>query len=137
MIIGDVMDEIGSRLQIVKSLRVLPYEADSVNPPCALVSLPTNINYLSTYQRGMDQMTIIVTVLVSVVDDRVRRDHIAPYGDGSGSMSIKHVLESGMYTSFDVIAVASATFDVLNIEGIDYLGAVFVCNIAGQGKTGI
>lgn len=133
MIVAHVMDAIGNRLDTIPGLRVLPYEADSVNPPCALVSLPAEITYL-TYQRGMDKLIIEVTILVSAVHDRVRRDQIAPYGDGSGPKSVKQVLETGLYDEFDVIYVSRGTFDIVNVEGQKYLAAAFTCNIQGPGN---
>lgn len=133
MIVGDVMDDIGTRLDSIANLNVLPYEADDINVPAGLVSLPQDINYLGTYQRGMDTMVIIVTILVSLVDDRCRRDEVAPYADGSGTRSVKQVLETGEYTAFDVITVEMGTFDVININEVEYLAAQFRCKIAGQG----
>lgn len=133
VIVAKVMDDIGKRLDTIPGLRVLPYEADSVNPPCALVSLPAEIGY-QTYQRGMDKMGIEVTILVSAVSDRVRRDQIAPYGDGAGPKSIKQVLETGTYTAFDIIYVSKGMFDVVNVEGQKYLAALFACIIQGSGN---
>lgn len=133
MIVGKVMDDIGKRLDTIPGLRVLPYEADDVNPPCALVSLPGEIAY-QTYQRGMDKLAIEVTILVSTVSDRVRRDQIAPYGDGAGPKSIKQVLETGQYTAFDIIAVAKGSFDVVNVAGQKYLAALFACIVQGSGN---
>src|SRR5688500_13433478 len=120
MIIGDVMDEVGAQLDTINGLDVLPYEADSINPPCATISLPPSINYLGTYRRGMDKLVLEISIFVSMVDDRIRRDEIAPFADGSGSKSVKEVLESGTYTAFDTLAVRSGSFMVINIEDIDY-----------------
>jgi hypothetical protein len=134
MIVGDVMDQIGVQLDTISGLRVLDYEADDINVPAALVSLPVGIDYLGTYKRGMDSMIIQVTILVSMVSDRVRRDKIAPYADGAGSKSVKQVLEAGVYTAFHVLTVASATFDVVDIADVEYLAVIFICNIAGSGN---
>lgn len=133
MIIGDVMDEVGTQLNTITGIDVLPYDADSVNPPCAIVSLPPSINYLSTYKRGMDKLVLEVSILVSMADDRIRREEITPFADGSGPQSVKEVLESGTYTAFDTLAVRSGGFMVISIEGIEYLGAVFQVDISGQG----
>lgn len=133
MIIGDVMDEVGAQLDTISGIDVLDYEADSINPPCAIVSLPSEINYLSTYRRGMDKLILEITICVSMVDDRIRRDEITPFADGSGPQSIKEVLESGTYTAFDTIAVRKGSFLVVSIEDIDYYAGVFQVDIAGQG----
>lgn len=128
------MDQLGSQLDTIPQLRVLPYEADSIEPPCATISLPEDIDYLGAYKRGLDKMVLRVSVFVSLVDDRVRREQITPYADGSGTKSIKQVLESGTYTAFDTIAVSRGGFGVIVIDGIGYLGGLWTVNIAGQGN---
>lgn len=135
MIIADVMDEIGAQLETIPNLNVLPYEADDLSVPCALVSLPQNIEYLQAYARGMVKARIQITVAVSLVDDRVRRDQITPYGDSDGPRSIKHVLESGTYSAFDTIAVVLGRFTVVAIARVRYLVGLFDVDIAGQGVS--
>ena len=132
MIIEDVMDDIGNRLDTISGLRVHNYEADEVNVPAGLVSLPGTINYHSTYGSGFCQATIEVTILVSKVDDRVRREQIVPYADTSGARSVKAVLESGTYTAFDSLQVQNGRFLVVTIAGDDYLGYVATVDILGQ-----
>jgi hypothetical protein len=133
VIIEDVMDQIGQRLNTIQGFHVLPYEADSIEKvPAAMISLPTEINYRNTYQNGMTTIDIGVVVLVSIVDDRVRRDQVAPYGDNQSKTSIRKILETGTYTAFDVISVNEAIFDVLIINDIKYLAIVFRIAIAGS-----
>lgn len=124
----------GERLDIIPDLRVLPYEADDIQVPAALISLPRDLQFSKTYERGMDYAIFNVLILVGSVDDRIRRDDITKYGDGVGTYSIKKNLESGMYTAFDIIFVASGLFDVMRIAGTDYLGLRFVVNVSGQGS---
>jgi len=134
MIISDVIDDIGQKLATITDLRVIPYEADDINCPGAMISLPTNIDYLGTYRRGMDTLTLIIILLVSNVDDRLKRNEITAYADGHGERSIKEVLENGKYNSFDVIAVKSAAFDVIQIGRTKYLGCKFTTFVSGQGN---
>lgn len=134
MITENVMDELGVKLDTISNLNVLAYESDKITPPCALISLPTAINYDRTYIRGMDQLDIIVTVLVSTVGARVRRSLIAPYADGSGDRSIKQILEKGPYRTFDDITVRTGGFDIININKVNYLGFMANCRIVGQGE---
>lgn len=134
MIITEVMDEIGEQLNTIDRLRVLPYEADDIDVPAAIVSLPASIDYLVTYARGMHQMTMLVTILVSLVDDRIRRSDIAPYADGTGDRSIKWVLENHKYTACNTLVVRSAVFSVISIAKNEYLGVVFTLDIAGPGN---
>lgn len=134
MIIENVMDEIGAALDTVNGLRVHSYDEDKVVPPAALISLPTGINFLAAYGRGMDEMTLVVTLLVSRTGGgRTRRAAIAPYADGVGPKSVKKALERHQYRSCDVVAVASAEFANIKMNEATYLGVIFTVNIAGQG----
>lgn len=132
LIIEDAMDQIGDQIDTIPKLNVLPYEADAINPPCALVSLPSEINYRNTYQNGMHTAIIIVTVFVSIVNDLVRRHDIAPYADSKGARSIRQILENGSYSAFDILSVEKAMFDVRRIEDIDYLCVVFTIKIVSS-----
>lgn len=132
MIIETVMDAIGARIDTISPIRVQKYEADSIEVPAGLVSLPGTINYQTTLGPGFCRMTIEVTILVSKVDDRVRRKQIAPYGDTSGAKSIRAQLEGGTYTAFDSLEVQTGRFTVVGIAGDDYLAFVALVDIVGR-----
>jgi len=134
MIIDDVLEDIASRLETITDLRVLAYEADDINCPAAMLSLPTTIDYMGTYQHGMDTLDLTVLILVSDVDDRRRRKEITRYADGHGDRSIKEVLESGKYNTFDFIVVKSSGFDVIPIGRTKYLACKFSTRVSGQGS---
>lgn len=135
MIVGDVMDQIGARLDIIPTLNVQDYEADSVEVPAGLVGLPSNLDFLGTYDNGLHTMLLEVTLLVSRVDDRISRDEIAPYGDGRDNpKSIMSILETGEYSAFDFCQVQSGRFQVVVIEEIEYLAAIFIVKVFGSGR---
>lgn len=137
MNLADVMDELAARIDTITGLRVYAYPPDTVQPPAAVVDLPESYTFDATFGRGTDTMTIPVTVLVGKVSDRVSRDAIAPYFDGSGAKSIKQVVEAGTYTAFDSDSVqvraAADPFEVWTYAGVAYLGGAFRIDIAGQG----
>lgn len=137
MNLADAMDEIAAQLDTISGLRVHPFPPDSITPPAAVVDLPESIGFDETYGRGMDKMTIPVTVLVGKAVDRASRDQIAPYFDGSGERSIKTVLEAGTYSAFDAeslrVRVADDPFEVWTYAGVAYLGGAFRIDVAGQG----
>lgn len=135
MIIKNVMTEIGDRAGTVRPLRVHPYEADEITVPACLVSLPGLINYQTTYGPGFVSLTLEVTVLVSRVDDRIRLDEIAPYGDSTGERSIRRVLETGTYTAFDALTVMSSRFQIVEIAGDSYLACIFTVEVIGSGRN--
>lgn len=133
MNLADVMDAVGDRLDTITGLRVHRYPVGSVTPPAAVVAYPDDITYDETYARGMDKLTVPLVLVVGKASDRAARDKLGGYVSGSGASSVKAVLESGAYTAFDEIRVASAEFDVVRIAATDYLAAVFELDIRGAG----
>lgn len=134
MDLGDVMDQVADRLDSITGLRVYPYPPDTVAPPAAIVTYPESIDYDATYARGMDRIPDLrVIVLVGRVSDRASRDAISVYADGSGTQSVKAVVEAGTYTAFDSVRVTGAEFDVISMAGVEYLAATFHLDIAGEG----
>lgn len=118
MILNNILTEVGERLDTIEGLRVHKYEddADEIQVPAALISLPPNVDYSKTYSRtGGVEMDIIITILVSLADARIRRKQLAGYADTQGPKSIKWVLETGTYSSFDSIAILKGNFTVLTI----------------------
>lgn len=133
MNLADVMDEIAARLDTIAGLRVHGHPPDKITPPAAVVTYPDTYNYDQTYARGMDRLDLPVVVLVGKVSARASRDDLARFADGSGAASVKAVLEAGTYTAFDTVRVTGAEFDVIAMAGVEYLGATFRLDIAGEG----
>ena len=133
MIIADVMQEVAEQLDTIAGLRVHAYPAATITAPAAVVAYPSDYTFDATYGRGMDTMTLQVVLWVGKAVERSVRDRISAYLNGSGTSSVKEVLEAGTYTSLDVLRVASAELDVFAMNGADYLVAVFDLEIAGQG----
>lgn len=118
----------------VSGLRAFAFVKGNVAPPVALVMLPETIEYDVTYARGADRITLDVVVAVGKADSRSAFDAISAYASGSGSSSIKAAIEAGTYTSLHTVRVTSATFDVITIGAVDYLGATFQVDIVGSGS---
>lgn len=127
------MDEVAARLKTIDGLRVFAYPPGKVSPPAAIVSYPDDYTYDATYGRGMDRMTLPVVLVEGRPTDRTTRDRVGAYVNGSGTKSIKAVLESGEYTTFDVVRVANVEFDAFTIGAVEYMSAAFTLDIAGQG----
>lgn len=133
MNLGDVMQAVADRIDTISDLRVYAYPPDTIAPPAAVVTYPGTYTYDATYGRGMDRMELPVIVLVSKPYDRAARALMTKFVDGSGTSSIKTVLESGSYSAFDTVRVARAEFDVIAIGAVEYLAATLNLDIAGQG----
>lgn len=134
MIIADVMDELGAALDTITGLNVYPFWADRIAPPAAVVAWPDPYNFDSTFQRGADTAVFPVSILVGKVDARSARNELSRYADGSGSASVKAVLESAVYTAVDSVRVQSAEFGVTTVNGVDYLTAIFQVETIGSGS---
>lgn len=134
MILKLAMDEIAARLTSAAGLQTFAWPVGSVSPPAGIVIYPEKINYDVTYKRGKDTMILPLMVLLGRPLDESTRDAVSDYCAGSGPSSIKEQLESGTYTSFNVVTVPEAEFDVVTLAGIDYLAAVFPLEISGSGS---
>jgi hypothetical protein len=136
MNIAHVMDEISAALRTITGLRVFPYNADRVTAPAAVVTLPDQVEYDATQVRGADTFKLDVYVFVARIDQRTGRDALAAYLDGSGPSSIKAAVDNSatvVYTTCDVVRVASASVEPLSSGGVEHLGAVFTLEITGKG----
>lgn len=133
MDLADVMDEIATVVNTISGLRTFAWPPGTVSPPAAIVSYPEDYTYDLTYGRGFDHMTLPLVVVVGKPTERTARDQLAAYVKGSGSSSIKQVIETATHTSFDTAVVKDVDFDVVTIGGGDYLAATFTIDIAGRG----
>lgn len=134
MNVAEVMDELGSALGTIPGLRVLPYWADSITPPSAIVGFPDPLTFDSTYARGMDQQTFPVHVCVGNADARTSRDVVAKYANGSGEYSVKAAIDGHEPTAYDSARVDRAEFGVITVGGTDYLTATFYVDVIGTGE---
>lgn len=133
MDLANVMDELGDQLATIADLTVYRWPPSSVSVPAAVVSYPDSIDLDATYSRGFDDITLPVVVVVGRASDRAARDAIAAYCAGSGSSSVKAVLEAGEYTAFGALRVTGVEFDVVTIGTAEYLAATFAVDITGGG----
>lgn len=134
MNLANVMQAISDRLDTIDGLRCFGYPEASLTPPGAVVLYPEKLDFDETYVRGMDRISLPVLLVVGKVSERSARDQLGAYCNGSGTSSVKQVLETGAYSEFDVVTVVDVTFDVATLAGTDYLAAIFNLDIAGHGS---
>jgi hypothetical protein len=135
MNLADVMDDVANRLNAIEGLRVTPHPESAPNPPAAMVSYPEEIEFDQTYGRGADRITLPVVLVVGKVFDRVTRAQLARYCDGTGAHSVKAVLESGTYHTFDTLRVVGIEFDSFVIGAVEHMAALFTLDIFGAGSS--
>lgn len=136
MDIAAIMVEIGEKLKTIPELNVKPWNPDGVTVPAAFVSLPEQIDFEQSYNRGRDTMVLEVLVLVSRSDAENGRDMIAAYAKGSGPRSIREKLDysgQNLYNSCGDVTVTGAQFLAAEMSGTNYLAAVFRLEIEGSG----
>ncbi len=135
MILADVMDELAARLEAFHKLNVFAYPADSISPPGAVVGYPEQIEYDTTYGRGVDMFRGIELFLIAGrVDTLESRNTISDWTAGRGPKSIKQFLDGSNYTSCDDVHVTNATFDTFTLAGTDYIAAIFAIDVSGPGE---
>ncbi len=133
-----VMTEVDARLKTITGLRVAEFGfPGKVEPPAAVQYPPDRISFDQTYGRGLDVYEDhIVVVFVGMASTRAAMKTIAPYLAGTGTKSIKAKLDmsaSAPYTSCADLQVVWAELDIPKMAGVDYLAALFHCNILGTG----
>lgn len=135
MIIKNVMAELAARLATVTDINVFPFPPDNASPPAAWVEWPDVVTYDLTFGRGMDTLTLAVVVIVGKVSDQDAIAQLTEFADGSGTRSVKALLEStgGTYTAMDTVQVTRAEFGLVTLAGTAYDGAWFYVDIAGDG----
>lgn len=133
MLLGDVMDALGSALDGIEGLRVFPYWAERVTPPAAVVGWPDPLTYDAAMARGADQLDLPVMVLVGKVDSRTARDKVSAYANGSGPASVKAVIEAHQTTAYHSARVTRCEFGVISVAAVEYLAATFTVNLIGKG----
>jgi hypothetical protein len=134
MDLNAVMDDVATKLGTLTGLNVFAYPPPTITPPAVIVSYPERVEYDQTYGRGLTRVSgLPVVVLEGKATDRSARKRIAAYVSDQGAKSVKLVLEDTASESWDDLTVASADFDVITIAGVDYIAALFTCNLACQG----
>lgn len=138
MNINDVSAEVGDKIIGAEvGLRVLPWDANKINPPGVIFALPTEYAFDKTYGRGSDEFTLPIIVLVGKTDARNARLHLGEYLNGSGAKSLKSIVDSSKtntYTSCDTVRVQQVSDIGAYVAGaITYLGATLDTRITGKG----
>ena len=131
MNLATVMDEIGTAVDTIATLRVYPYNVKRITPPGAIVAWP-DITYDTTMGRGSDRYTLPLWIIVGMIDDRTARDTLAGYLAGSGSSSVKAAVDGGTYTTATV-RVMNSRVQVVTIAALDFTAAIFEIDVYGNG----
>lgn len=130
-------DEIAALLKTVTGLsRVTAYPPPTVQPPCAIVSYPSTVEFDQTYGRGSDRIDQWPIVIVEGrVTSRTARSRVLGWAAATGAKSIKATFEAHHWVACDDLVIKSVTFDVVEIAGADYIAAIFAASAVGKGTS--
>lgn len=112
--IPGVRDAIKANLQTITNMRVYDTIPDVIVPPCAVVG-QLDFTFDIDNQRGLDQASVDVYVIVQRISERSGQDKLDVYLAGSGTGSVKTALESdrtlgGLVDTLRVISAESGTY---------------------------
>jgi hypothetical protein len=133
--ISSAATEIAEQAATITGLNAYDFAPGTIVPPCLVVLNPEpgGIVFDQTYGRGMDRITLPVILICGPAVEREQQQGIRLYLDGAGDKSIKQVLESGTYESFDTIRVMVGGVDGVTIGGVEYIAALFDIDLGGRG----
>lgn len=132
-----VMDEVARKLAAIPGLsNTFAYPPSTATAPAGIVSYPDAIEFDATYGRGMDRIRgLSVVLMAGRVTDKSSRDTVAGWAAGTGTGSVKYVLEQATYSSCDDVTVTRCSFDTVSVSGIDYIAAMFELDVVGGGGS--
>lgn len=120
---------------ITRTLRAVPYLADSIQPP-TWVSGEVEIEYDLTFGRGLDVVLVKGRLYTGRGDDLSGQALLDGFLKGSGAGSVKAALEAdktlgGVCKQLHVERVSG--YGLYQVAGIDYYGAKFDVKVWGNG----
>lgn len=130
--ITEVRTALAAALGTIDGLRTSYFVPDNPNPPMAWIE-PSQVNYDSTFGRGMDEYDFDITVVVArQTDVRTAQNLIDAYVDPRSSKSVKSAVEldrtlGGLVQDCRVTGMTS--YGQTSFGDATYLAAVFAVKI--------
>ena len=90
--IAELKNGLATNLATISGLRTSGTIPEQVNPPVAIITF-NNVDYDTTFGRGLDMYSFTVTVIVSRADARNAQNLLDVYCAPTGSSSIKTAIE--------------------------------------------
>jgi hypothetical protein len=134
----DVMSGIATALRTVSGLRVEESFEGDINPPVAVVGIPTVTTYHSSMARGHFELEPTITVFTSQVVNRVGQEKLAAYADPSGATSIRAAIEADKTLGGKVSDAHVIGFRPLDLEeysAFGYFGGIFTMYVITRGDS--
>lgn len=133
--VQQILTGIETRLATISGLRTRDIAPDSIQVPCAYVTIPP-IDYWLTFGSGGNYtLDPVVTVLVSASMDRVGQALLASYADPYGSGSIPQAILADRELGGLVEDCIPTNFDPLGLQevgAIGYYGGTFKLKVVAR-----
>jgi len=120
-------EALGSALELIEGLNVIPYLSDTFTPPVALIGIDT-INYHGSFGLGDVEQKFQVHLILARSDVQSGIEAMESYMSPSGDLSIREALESdqtlgGVVSS--LVVTGSGPPTNLTINGAVYIDVPF------------
>jgi hypothetical protein len=129
--IAEIKNGLATNLANISGLRTSGSVPEQVNPPVAIITF-NNVDYDTTFGRGLDMYSFTVTVIVSRADARNAQNLLDVYCAPTGSSSIKTAIEldrSLGSKANDLRVTGLSNYGNLTIGEINYFAAEFAVTV--------
>lgn len=129
--IAELKNGLATNLATITGLRTSGTIPEQVNPPIAIIVF-NNVDYDTTFGRGMDMYSFTVTVIVSRADARNAQNLLDVYCAPTGSSSIKTAIEldrSLGSKANDLRVTGLSNYGNLTIGETNYFAAEFAVTV--------
>ncbi len=130
------MTGVQGRLETIVGLRTDTGSSAQINPPQAIVAVPTIPSYHEAFANGKFRLDIEVAILVSNAYSRTADLMLAPYANPTGASSIKAAIEGdkslgGVVDDCMVVSFRPVSREEFGLIG--YYGGLFLLKVIATG----
>lgn len=129
------MNGIKTQLATITGLKVTEYKATQINPPQAIVGLPSIPDYHGAFAHGHLVIEPTVTILVSKDHDRIGQTLLAGYANPTGATSVHAAIEADKTLGGTVDNCIVVSFQEIDetVGGIDWYAGVWKLKVTASG----
>lgn len=128
---------IETRLKTITGLRVEEYVPDQINPPQAIVDVPSIPEYRAAMRRGIFVVEPTITVFASAATDRTGQAKLRSYATVTGASSIPAAIEADRtlgLTGVDCIVMSYVRLGLESVGALGYYAGVFQLRASVPGQ---
>ncbi|UUV29139.1 hypothetical protein NQK81_30755 [Amycolatopsis roodepoortensis] len=136
MDIAAVKAAAAAAVDTIEGLRCFPFVPDAISPPAFFVA-EVEVEYDTTFGRGMDTVYLTCRLLVSHATDRTGQEQLDGYLRGAGPLSVKQALEAdpSLGGVCDAVRVQRVSgYGLYEHSNSHYYGAEWRVLIIGRGN---